>query len=204
MVKSHTSSSVLTASSSRLSMTPALLNSTCSAPKASSARRTIASQSAARDTSACWNTAAPPAPRMSFSVRWPASSSMSTTTTRAASAANSSADSRPIPLPAPVIRATLSFKRICSRLLGAQGGTCGHMIWPSRHGLCLARWRRRRHQCIEQPLLCGIPVRGQFRVPLHRDQFRVPCQLHPLDGLVRGKRDGREARGQSAYTLVVP
>src|SRR5574342_641959 len=58
--------------------------------------------------------ARPPAAFTAATVSSPSLSWMSTTTTAAPSEANRSADSRPMPLPAPVMRATLPSSRIGS------------------------------------------------------------------------------------------
>src|SRR5688572_806675 len=105
IVRSHTSSPVATASSSFDIMMPALLNSTLSLPKRFSALATMLSQSRALATSA--RTAM--ALGMAAAVSRAACSLTSTATTEAPSLENSNAASRPMPLPAPVIRATLSF-----------------------------------------------------------------------------------------------
>ena len=94
IVRSQTSSSVDTASSSRLSMMPALLNSTFRWPNVCFGRRDHPlAVLGARRRRPCTDTARPPAgldrPRP---CRCPALSSTSTATTAAPSAANSSAD----------------------------------------------------------------------------------------------------------------
>src|SRR5688500_4475066 len=71
---------------------------------------TMASQSAALETSALQAIARPPADVISCTVS--AASCTSAQTTLAPSRAKSRADSRPMPLAAPVMRAILFFKRI--------------------------------------------------------------------------------------------
>src|SRR3954463_4821107 len=107
-VRSQTASSVEMASSSLACMMPALLKSTCSLPNCFSAAAIICSQSGAFDTSAFTAMAF----FRSFAVSRAAASFTSTATTAAPSAENSNAGSRPIPAPAPVMRATLSLRRI--------------------------------------------------------------------------------------------
>src|SRR5262249_36907835 len=112
-VRSHTDSSVAIASSSLACMMPALLNSTFSRPNSRSAAATIFSQSLALATSALHAAALPPFFRTSATVSAAAFSFTSTARIAAPSREKRSADCRPMPLPAPVIRATLSFSLIC-------------------------------------------------------------------------------------------
>ena len=112
IVKSQIASSVDTASSSLPCMMPALLKSTFSLPNVCSAASIIFAASAAFATSAWTNAARPPLFSMAATVSCPPRSSMSATTTDAPSAANNTADSLPIPLPAPVISATFPSRRI--------------------------------------------------------------------------------------------
>ncbi len=69
--------------------------------------RTIASASAARDTSVRRNDADPPSRWMPCAVASPASASMSLTSTSAPAAANTRAVASPMPIAAPVTIATL-------------------------------------------------------------------------------------------------
>src|SRR5207253_3067281 len=73
---------------------------------------TMRSASDAFATSALTYLARPPAFVIAATVSLPPLSSISTTTTDAPSAANRSADSRPMPLPPPVMSATLSLSRM--------------------------------------------------------------------------------------------
>src|SRR5687767_4678906 len=107
------------------------------------------SQSAALATSARSAVAVPPACWTSRTVSCAAFSLRSTATTLAPSRANSSADSRPMPLPAPVMTATLFLSRI---------------VAPSGFGM------DGLDQRVEQALLRRVALRGQFGVPLHGDQ----------------------------------
>src|SRR5678815_3209322 len=109
-VWSQTASSVEIASSSLASMMPALLNSTFSLPNAFSAASTICWQSRAAETSARTKIAS----LIIEAVSRPDFSSRSTTATFAPSLANSSADCLPMPLPPPVMRATLLSSRMLS------------------------------------------------------------------------------------------
>src|SRR5512140_694069 len=88
---------------------PALLKRTSSRPNAFSASATIRSASSARETSATTTSASPPAARISPTVACAALAFRSTATTRAPSFAKRIALSRPIPLAAPVMRATFPF-----------------------------------------------------------------------------------------------
>src|SRR5258706_12397841 len=130
-VRSQTDSSVDTASSSFECMMPALLKSTFSLPKAFSAAATIAWQSAAFETSA---RTAMPLP-ICFMVSWAVFSSRSTATICAPSLAKRSAAWRPMPLPAPVMRATLSLS-----LIGRESDPFEvSLALPVRDGLVIGR-----------------------------------------------------------------
>src|SRR2546422_1234823 len=76
------------------------------------------------------NAASPPEDLISFAVPSPADSVTSAITTFAPSAANSFAAMRPIPLAAPVMRATLSFKRMPETSLHHPdlGGSSLHLV----------------------------------------------------------------------------
>src|SRR5918995_132287 len=105
----HVSSLVLVGSSSSPGEMPALLYSTVSAPNVdvvcSTARRTLASS----PTSSATNEAAPPRLRIAVTASVP--SDTSPMTTLAPSDANNSAATRPSPLAAPVMSATLPASR---------------------------------------------------------------------------------------------
>ena len=111
MVRSQTASSVDWASPSSASMIPALLNSTSSRPKASSASPIAAATEASTATSAVSPTAVPPAPVISATTSAVPSPSRSTTATEAPSAANSRAVWRPMPAAAPVMKVALPVSR---------------------------------------------------------------------------------------------
>src|SRR5581483_10760773 len=85
---------------------PALLCAQSSRPKCLTAAATVASTSAARVTSHLWNAASPPALLIRATVSSPAGTA-STTSTLAPSRAAAKAEARPIPLAAPVTKATL-------------------------------------------------------------------------------------------------
>src|SRR5215207_9211194 len=91
--------------------TPALLNATSSRPKASTVRASAAWTSSSRVTSQVSASARPPFCSMSRAVSRTSSSGMPATATAAPSAAKARAVVRPMPLPAPVTKATLSVKR---------------------------------------------------------------------------------------------
>src|SRR6266540_120894 len=111
IVRSHTSSGVSVTEPSRSGKTPALLYRTVSPPKVSTVKRTMASASEARDTSACTYAACAPPSRMAAATASPASSATSLSTTLAPSRANSCEATLPMPLAPPVIKATLPSSR---------------------------------------------------------------------------------------------
>src|SRR5881397_3903268 len=112
MTRSHQRSSVSSTERSRsFHRTPALLCRTWSAPKRRTPSSTIRCTSASTATSPVTATAWPPAFSTRATVPFAASGSMSATTIRAPSSAKSVAVSRPIPIPAPVMRATLPASR---------------------------------------------------------------------------------------------
>jgi hypothetical protein len=80
---------------------PMLFTSTFSPPKASTAARTIASQSAERVQSAANTSAVPPSDSMRAFVSPARSGTRSTHRTRAPSRASTTADARPVPTPGP-------------------------------------------------------------------------------------------------------
>src|SRR5271163_1519172 len=86
---------------------PALLKAQSSRPKVFTAAATMASTSAARDTSQWTKRASPPASRIARTVCSPPSSAISATSTRAPSRAKIIAADLPIPDAAPVISALL-------------------------------------------------------------------------------------------------
>src|SRR5262245_29153060 len=90
--------------------TPALLHTTCTAPKRSSAACASASTSAAFDTSVRTSSACRPVAATSPAASLSAPASTSASTTCIPAAAKRSASARPIPLPAPVTTAILSVK----------------------------------------------------------------------------------------------
>src|SRR5438067_507311 len=102
---------------------PALLKATSRRPYVDSAKATIASASFAFDTSAA--NARPP---ISRAVASAASPFTSTQTTFAPSRANSRADAWPMPLPAPVIRATFPLSLMPSP--NQQGARCAPLPMP--------------------------------------------------------------------------
>ena len=124
MTRSNTASSVSTTEPSSSGKIPALLNSTCRAPKRDSAKAIMPRASSLRDTSAAKKAASPPRSATASTVARPAFSTASTTTTRAPSAAKASAEARPIPPPAPVIRATLFSNRPMVSPLKSAGLRC--------------------------------------------------------------------------------
>src|SRR5215471_11986198 len=83
----------------------------CRAPNLRAPASTMRSTSASSATSPCTASAVPPARATASTVWWAAASSMSATTTRAPSPANRRAAARPMPIPAPVMTATLSARR---------------------------------------------------------------------------------------------
>jgi hypothetical protein len=85
---------------------PAMLHITSSRPNSDTARSTNASTSALLATSARWATAFPPASPMPAATFSAAGTSMSPHTMEAPAAASTWAVARPIPLPAPVTKAT--------------------------------------------------------------------------------------------------
>src|SRR5205823_8661140 len=93
---------------------PALLCSTCSAPKWPTARRIACSRLSGAVTSVAIAIAPLPA---RCAVSSPDAASISAITTFAPSRANRIAVARPIPVPAPVISATLSSRRGIAQLL---------------------------------------------------------------------------------------
>src|SRR5438045_1044910 len=112
ITRSHDFSSVSRTERSRsFHSTPALLCSTCSVPNCRTPSVIIRSTSASTATSPVTASACPFVRCTSATVSAAALPSMSATMTRAPSSANSTADSRPIPIPAPVISATFPFNR---------------------------------------------------------------------------------------------
>ena len=109
MVRSHTSTSIVTTSASRWMMTTsaALLWSSCTEPYRSTAAATMAATDASSLTSASWAEAVPPRAVIRSTVSAAPSGLMSATTTRTPSVASRSALARPMPEPDPVTIATL-------------------------------------------------------------------------------------------------
>src|SRR5438552_2566295 len=108
MVRSQMASVVVRTDSSASSKMPALLYSTSSLPKWSTAVLTQTATSPSRVTSAVTGNAFPSRPA---TVSWTALSLTSTATTRAPSPTKVWVATRPMPLPAPVMSATLPSSR---------------------------------------------------------------------------------------------
>src|SRR5258708_11332025 len=99
---------------------PALLNRIWIAGNFSDTAATTRTTSAASETSAWIVKAVPPVRRTSSATELSAAESRSTATTFAPSAANNRQQARPMPAPAPVMMATLSFN--CTHALLSPGG----------------------------------------------------------------------------------
>src|SRR5205823_4407645 len=128
IVRSQIASIVVRTDSSASSKMPALLYRTSSLPKRPTAVSTKTATSASRATSPITATACPS--RLA-TVSWTALSLTSAATTFAPSRTNAWAATRPIPLPAPVISATLPSSRPISpplELRGASPARASH--WP--------------------------------------------------------------------------
>src|SRR5438552_16454469 len=153
---------------------PALLKRTSSLPHAFSAAATIPSASLSSETSACTNRAFPPAAPISSATPRPAASLTSATTTRAPSRANRSADSRPMPPPAPVMTATLSSSLPISASLEEA------RPFPARdHLVELALLGPQEMEVMRDDLLAE-------RLPRH------PARLEERDRLAQAPRDPRQ------------
>src|SRR6266508_5275954 len=162
----------------------------------------MARTSSARDTSAWTKRALPPADPICSTVSRPPASATSATTTLAPSRAKRSAASRPMPLPAPVISATLSLRRIVLASLEEA------RLLPVRHGLVeLPLLRAKEMHVVVHELLAECPTRkGTRREPVRRvsQALRNPGERFgrvgvPLEDRRRlgAARDAVQSRGES-------
>src|SRR6266508_5267633 len=163
----------------------------------------MARTSSARDTSAWTKRALPPADPICSTVSRPPASATSATTTLAPSLAKRSAASRPMPLPAPVISATLSLRRIVLASLEEA------RLLPVRHGLVeLPLLRAKEMDVVVHELLAECPTRkGTRREPVRRvsQALRNPRErlgrvgVPPEDGRrLRAERNPVQPRGESS------
>src|SRR5215211_4991213 len=198
-VVSQMDTSVSVTEPSWLIITPALLYRTCRPPKRSRAALTIASASASSETSAWTYCARPPVASISAATASPASSATSVRTIAAPSLANSFEATIPMPLPPPVMSATLpssrpivpspfhASRRAYAPLGGPRRAVVPRLSSSHRHDrggtphddrTAGARWRTD-----------GPGRRGDLRRDRARDRRADGA------GVGRGRR-GREARGR--------
>src|SRR5579875_1473748 len=219
----HSQSASVTSQASPPTDTPALLQTTCTAPKASSVRCASASTSDAFDTSV--GTARTRAPELASARSAAASAPCSTSasTTFIPAAANRSASARPIPLAAPVTTATRSRN---SCMPGRYATAAGESRGPTRScgpgsrdraALLEARDRLPVVAELEEHLFgvlaalgrgAGRPPRRAGEVDRRGDaghRAALGCR-HVDDRAARGERAGGEDRVQQADQLggVVP